>query len=183
MPTLETAPIEILITAEALDARIREMGAELSVAYADQHPILVCVLKGAIPFFARLGESITIPVQYDCILAQSYHGGTESVGTVHISTEMGIDVKGRHVVLVEDIVDTGLTIQALKDVLSGRGAVSVKVATLLDKPARRRVQVTPDFTGFSIPDAFVIGFGLDYAQYYRNLPYVGILREVPTLPE
>lgn len=181
--TIDNAPIRELIDAEKLQARIAEMGAELTDAYRGLDPVLVCILKGSMPFFAALGQAMTIPVRYDYLAVASYHGGTKSSGVVKFLADLSTDIVGRHVVLVEDIVDTGRTMAYLLENLKTRQPASLEVVTLLDKPSRREVDVPIGYRGFEIPDEFVIGFGLDYAQYYRNLPYIGVLEQIPEVPK
>lgn len=167
--------VEVMIEEAEITKRISELGDELSRRYEGQPLTLVCVLKGAMPFFGRLCTAVSVPVWCDFISASSYHGGTESSGTVLVRVEPSSEmIRDRDVVLVEDIVDTGLTITALRERILEQGARSVAVVTLLDKPSRRKVPLVPDFIGFSIPDAFVIGYGLDLDEYYRNLPFIGL---------
>jgi hypoxanthine phosphoribosyltransferase len=180
--TLENAPVRPMLTAEQIQTRIAELGQEISSAYAGQYPVLVCILKGAMPFFVDLSRAVTIPHTWDTLQVSSYHGGMASSGVVKFNADLSDPIEGRHVILVEDIIDTGRTVSYLLQTLSTRRPASIRVATLLDKPSRREVTVPIDFRGFEIPDAFVIGYGLDYGQFYRNLPYVGVLEEVPDLP-
>lgn len=168
---------EIILTTEQIRARIEELGSEISGDYREDPPILVGILKGALPFLADLMRTITIPVVYDLMAVSSYGASTKSTGTVRIIKDLDIEIENREVIVVEDIVDTGLTLQYLVKNLRSRRPKSLKVCTLLDKPSRRQVPIQPDYNGFEIPDVFVVGFGLDYAEKYRNLPYIGVLKE------
>lgn len=163
------------IPREALGARIAELAGNLDEDYSEKNPLFVCVLKGAMPFFVELVMRTTIRCEFDYVAVSSYGAGTESSGRVRFLADLSTPVEGRDVVLVEDIVDTGRTIAYLLKVLKARGAASVSVATLLNKPSRRVVEVPTAYVGFEIPDLFVIGFGMDYSERYRNLPYIGVL--------
>jgi len=168
---------KILITEEALNGRIKELAKEISKDYVDKKPVMICLLKGSVSYFAHLCEQMDIPLEYEFLRASSYHGATTTgeVKLLHIPT---ISLKHRHVVIVEDIVDTGLTLTAIKKVMMDMEPASLKITTLLDKPARRLVEnMTPEYIGFEIPDEFVVGFGLDYNEEYRNLPYIGVLKK------
>lgn len=180
--TVDNAPIRELIGESELTTRIAAMGAELSAAYRGRDPVLVCILKGSMPFFVALGQAMSIPVRYDYLAVASYHGATKSSGVVKFVADLSTEIVGRHVVLVEDIVDTGRTMSYLLENLGTRRPASLEVVTLLDKPSRREVDVPIGYCGFEIPDEFVVGFGLDYAQYYRNLPYIGVLEQIPEVP-
>ncbi len=164
-----------LISRERLQERIREMGAEITRDFRDQPPIMVCILKGAFVFFADLIRCVDLPIRIDFMAASSYFSGTESSGEVHVTKDLPLDITGKNIMLVEDIIDSGRTLAYLKRLLLSRNARSVTVTTLLDKPSRRVVDLKPDYCGFTIPDSFVIGYGLDYAEKYRNLPEIGIL--------
>ncbi len=164
-----------LITQERLQERVREMGAEITQRFREQPPIMVCILKGAFMFFADLIRSVDLPIRIDFMAASSYGSGTESTGEVHVVKDLPLDITGQNIMLVEDIIDSGRTLAYLKRLLESRNAKKVYITTLLDKPSRRVVDLKPDFCGFSIPDSFVIGYGLDYAEKYRNLPEIGIL--------
>ncbi len=168
---------EILFTEAQLKERISELGKEISTTYQGEDVTMVCVLKGAVMFFADLVRSVEGNVSLDFISCSSYGDSTISTGEVKIRKDLDHDVKGKHVLVVEDIIDTGVTLSALLPLLRKRGAKSVRLAALLSKPDRRKVEVPIDFEGFTIPDAFVVGYGLDYAEKYRNLPYIGILKE------
>ncbi|MFT4703163.1 MAG: hypoxanthine phosphoribosyltransferase [Bradymonadia bacterium] len=178
MPSASDAVITPLLTEEQIAERVRELGREISSAFEGKNLILVCVLKGSIPFFADLARCIETPVQFDTVAIHSYEG-TSSTGNVRFGSDLSLDITGRDVLVVEDIVDTGTTMKALLDVMKARGAASIGVVSLLDKPSRRKTPVEIDFLGFSIEDKFVVGYGLDYNQHFRNLPYVGVLEEIP----
>lgn len=166
---------KILINGEKIQQRIREMGAQITRDYAGKQPIAVCTLRGAIPFYADLIRVIDLPVTVDTITVSSYGSGTTS-GNLKIITDMRSDVKGRDVIIVDDIVDTGRTSLAMVNMLKERGARSVTICALLDKPSRRVVDIEGDYVGFTIPDEFVVGYGLDWDEKYRNLPHVYTLK-------
>ncbi|HEL1605892.1 hypoxanthine phosphoribosyltransferase [Streptococcus suis] len=168
---------KILVSEEEIVAKCKELGQILATDYADKNPILVGILKGSIPFMAELMKHIDAHVETDYMVVSSYHGGTESSGTVKIIKDLDNSVAGRHIIFVEDIIDTGRTLKELKELFDLRQAASIKIATLLDKPEGRVVEIEPDYTCFTIPNEFVVGFGLDYDENYRNLPYVGVLKE------
>ncbi|HFI0641973.1 TPA: hypoxanthine phosphoribosyltransferase [Streptococcus suis] len=168
---------KILVSEEEIVAKCKELGQILAKDYADKNPILVGILKGSIPFMAELMKHIDAHVETDYMVVSSYHGGTESSGTVKIIKDLDNSVAGRHIIFVEDIIDTGRTLKELKELFALRQAASIKIATLLDKPEGRVVEIEPDYTCFTIPNEFVVGFGLDYDENYRNLPYVGVLKE------
>lgn len=167
---------EVLYSEEQIGAKVKEMGAQLSADYEGRNPLVICVLKGAFIFMSDLVKTITVPLEIDFMAVSSYGASTKSSGVVKIIKDLDVTVEGRDVLIVEDIIDSGLTLSYLIDVLDHRGAKSVTVATLFDKPARRTVELTPDYKGFTLPDEFVVGYGLDYAEKYRNLPYIGILK-------
>ncbi|WP_449459176.1 hypoxanthine phosphoribosyltransferase [Streptococcus suis] len=168
---------KILVSEEEIVAKCKELGQILATDYADKNPILVGILKGSIPFMAELMKHIDDHVETDYMVVSSYHGGTESSGTVKIIKDLENSVAGRHIIFVEDIIDTGRTLKELKELFALRQAASIKIATLLDKPEGRVVEIEPDYTCFTIPNEFVVGFGLDYDENYRNIPYVGVLKE------
>lgn len=170
---------EILFTQEQLASRVAELGVEISKDYAGESVVLVGVLKGAVVFFTDLARAIdnTVDVSFDFISCSSYGEGTTSTGVVRILKDLDRSVEGKHVLVVEDIVDTGTTLHYLLDNLRARGAKSVRLVALLNKPDRRKKDVDVDYIGFTVPDYFVIGYGLDYAEQYRQLPYIGILKE------
>ncbi|TCZ74335.1 hypoxanthine phosphoribosyltransferase [Paenibacillus albiflavus] len=167
---------EVLYSEEELQAKVAELGAQLSVEYADKNPLVICVLKGAFIFMSDLVQNITVPLELDFMAVSSYGSSTKSSGVVKILKDLDVPVEGRHVIIVEDIIDSGLTLSYLIDVLERRNALSIAVVALFDKPKRRTVDLEPDYKGFTIPDEFVVGYGLDYAEKYRNLPFVGILK-------
>lgn len=167
---------KILLSEEEIAAKVRELGGILSEEYKDKNPLVICVLRGGAPFMTDLVRCMPIPLEMDFMAVSSYGASTKSSGVVRIMKDLDTSVEGRHVLVVEDIIDSGLTLSYLIDNLDRRNAASVKVVTLLDKPARRTVDLEPHFSGFQIPDAFVVGYGLDYAEKYRNLPYIGILK-------
>ncbi|MFT9850320.1 hypoxanthine phosphoribosyltransferase [Aneurinibacillus sp. REN35] len=167
---------EVLVTEEEIAEKVRELGRTLSGEYADKNPLVICVLRGGAPFMTDLVRRMDIPLEMDFMAVSSYGASTQSSGVVRIMKDLDTSVENRHIIIVEDIIDSGLTLSYLIDVIERRNAASVKVVTLLDKPARRTVDLKPDYCGFQIPDAFVVGYGLDYAEKYRNLPYIGILK-------
>jgi hypoxanthine phosphoribosyltransferase len=168
---------EILITEEDLQARVAELGRAISVDYQGKDLLAVCILRGAIIFLSDLTRQITIPHEIDFMAVSSYGGGrTESSGVVRILMDLRANIGGRDVLIVEDIVDTGLTLTYIIDNLKTRRPASLRTCTLLNKQARREVDVSVDYIGFDIPDKFVIGYGLDYGEKYRNLPFVGVLK-------
>ena len=167
--------IKELFSEEAVDARIRELGEQISKDYAGKEVHLICVLKGGSFFMCELAKRITVPVSLDFMSVSSYGGDTKSSGVVRIVKDLDEPLQGKHVLVVEDIVDSGRTLSYLLDMLRDRGPEDVKLCTLLDKPDRRVVDVKVDYTGFEIPDKFVVGYGLDYDQKYRNLPYIGVV--------
>lgn len=168
---------KILVSEEAIVSKSKELGQLLTEDYGDKTPLLVGILKGSIPFMAELMKHIDTHIETDYMIVSSYHGGTESSGTVKIIKDLDSSVAGRHIIFVEDIIDTGRTLKELKELFALRQAASIKIVTLLDKPEGRVVDIKPDYTGFTIPNEFVVGFGLDYDERYRNLPYVGVLKE------
>ncbi len=167
----------VLINKEELEKRILEISKQISSDYLDKNPVMICLLKGSISYFAHLCEHIYIPLEYEFLRASSYHGATSSgeVKLLHVPT---ISLKNRHVIIIEDIIDTGITLSAIKKVMMEMQPASIEITTLLDKPSRRQVNdIVPKYVGFTIPDEFVVGFGLDFNEKYRNLPYIGILKE------
>lgn len=167
---------EVLISEEEIRKKVQELGAILSTEYAGRNPLVICVLKGAFIFMADLIKNMTVPMELDFMAVSSYGASTKSSGVVKIIKDLDVSVEGRDVLIVEDIIDSGLTLSYLIELLQNRNAKSTCVVTLFDKPARRTVALEADFTGFVLPDAFVVGYGLDYAEHYRNLPYIGILK-------
>lgn len=176
MTQMEEDIKEIIVTEAEIQARIKELAAQLSDEYRDKFPLFVGILKGAVPFLADLTKRMDIYLEMDFMAVSSYGVATRSSGVVKINKDLDGILQGRHLVIVEDIIDTGLTLSYLVDILQRRNPKSIKVVTLLDKPARRSVDIKPDYFGFSCPDEFVVGYGLDYAERYRNLPYIGILK-------
>lgn len=168
--------VEVMLSEEEVDARIREIGEQISRDYAGKTVHLICVLKGGSFFMTELAKRITVPVTLDFMCVSSYGGSTKSSGVVRIVKDLDESIEGKNVLVVEDIVDSGRTLSYLLDLLQDRGPEDVKLCTLLDKPERRVVDVKVDYTCFRIPDEFVVGYGLDYAQRYRNLPYIGVVR-------
>ncbi len=167
---------EILLTEEQIAEKVKELGAILDEEYKDKNPLVICVLKGAVMFMADLLRHMNVRCEMDFMAVSSYGASTESSGVVRILKDLDTSVQNRHVLIVEDIMDSGLTLSRLVELLKHRDAASVKVVTLLNKPERRKVDISPDYSGFTIPDEFVVGYGLDYAEAYRNLPYIGILK-------
>lgn len=168
--------IDILISEEQIQTRIRELGAQITRDYAGRNPLLVGVLKGACLFLSDLLRSIDTQVGIEFMAISSYGSSTRTSGEVRIMKDLGVAIEGRDIIVVEDIVDTGLTLSYLLANLQSRGAASVKLAALLDKYERRQKEVVIDYLGFKIPDEFVVGYGLDYAERYRNLPFIGVLK-------
>lgn len=167
---------EILITEEQIKVKVAEIGAEISAKYEGKSLIIIGVLKGANVFVADLIRKITVPVVLDFIAISSYGVSTESSGAVRILKDLDEDIKGMHVIVVEDIIDTGLTLSYLSNNLESRGAESIEFCTLLDKPERRTAPIDVHYKGFNIPDKFIVGYGIDFAEKYRNLPFVGVLK-------
>jgi hypoxanthine phosphoribosyltransferase len=177
---------EILLSSEQVQARVAELGGQLAADYVGRDPVLVSVLKGSIIFLADLVRAMPIPLSIDLMEVSSYGASTESSGQVRILKDLSTSIAGREVVVVEDIIDTGLTLNYLLRYLHDKGPASIRICCLLDKPARRLAEIEIDYRGFTIPDRFVIGYGLDYGERYRNLPYIGVLRPSvygPATPE
>jgi hypoxanthine phosphoribosyltransferase len=175
---------EVLLTEEAIAARVADLGRHIAADYAGRSLTLVSVLKGSLPFMADLMREIALPLRIDLMEVSSYGGvATESSGLVRIIKDLSASIAGEDVLLVEDIIDTGLTLNYLVRYLRGKNPASLRICTLLDKPARRLVEIPVDYTGFEIPDQFVVGYGLDFSERYRNLRFVGVLRpEVYSAP-
>ncbi|MBU2700671.1 hypoxanthine phosphoribosyltransferase [Sporomusaceae bacterium BoRhaA] len=167
---------KILVSQEDLAKRVEQLGQEITKDYAGQEILMIGVLRGAAIFMADLSRAIKVPVALDFMAVSSYGHSTSSSGVVRIIKDLDEDVKGKHVLIVEDIIDSGLTLKYLIDYIKSRDPQSVKICTLLNKPDRRKVEVPIAYNGFTIPDYFVVGFGLDYAEKYRNLPFIGILK-------
>lgn len=168
--------LEVLIPTEKIESRIRELGAEIARDYAGRNPLLIAVLKGACTFLSDLMRASDIPLGVEFIAISSYGAEMRTSGEVRILKDLDVPIEGRHILVVEDIVDTGLTLSYLLANLKSRGAASVKLAALLDKYDRREKEVPIDYLGFKIPDKFVVGYGLDFADRYRNLPYIAVLK-------
>jgi len=165
----------ILFNEKQIETRVRELGELISRDYSGKNPVVIGILKGSLIFMSDLIRRLTIPLNIDYVAVSSYGRSTDSSGVVRIVKDLDEPIEGRHVLVVEDIVDTGLTLRYLLDNLQSRRPLSVAVCVLLDKPSRRKVDIKPDYCGFEIPDEFVVGYGLDYAENYRNMPFIGIL--------
>lgn len=170
--------ISVLISENDVDAKIAEIGRQISEEYAGKQVHLICILKGSVFFTCELAKRITVPVSMDFMSVSSYGDGTSSSGIVKIAKDLDETIEGKDVIVIEDIIDSGRTLSYLLEVLAKRNPSSMKLCTLLDKPDRRVKDVKVDYVGFEIPDEFVVGYGLDYAQKYRNLPYIGIVEFV-----
>lgn len=168
--------LQVLLSEEQIAAKVQEMGAQITKDYQDGNLLLVTVLKGAVVFLADLMRAIDVPAEIDFMVVSSYGSGAKSSGVVKIVKDLDMPLEGKDILIVEDILDSGLTLSYISELLKGRGPRSIRIATLLDKPSRRKVDLKADYIGFSVPDEFVIGYGLDYDERYRNLPYIGILK-------
>ena len=166
----------VLLSEEELRQRVRELGEEISKEYAGKEILMIGVLRGAVMFMADLARAITVPVMIDFMAVSSYGTSTSSSGIVRILKDLDEEVAGKHVLIVEDIIDSGLTLSYLVDNIKSRQPASVRICTLLNKPERRKVDLEVNYNGFTVPDEFVVGYGLDYAEKYRNLPFIGILK-------
>ena len=173
---MEQDILQVLYNEEQIKARVEEMGRELYDRYADKNPLFVGVLSGCFVFMADLVRATQIKSELEFIAVSSYKSGTVSSGVVQITRDLQCDITGRDLIVVEDILDSGNTLAYLKEYLLNRGAASVGIMTLLDKPSRRQKAIYADIVGFEVPDEFVVGYGLDYAQKYRNIPYIGVLK-------
>ncbi len=167
---------KILLDETRIKERVLQLGQQITRDYQGQNILTVGILKGAMIFLADLVRNIEVPTFFDFMAVSSYSTGTVSSGAFRILKDLDRSIEGRHVIIVEDIVDTGLTLQYLVENMKARGPASLKICTLLDKPSRRKVEVSVDYNGFSIPDEFVVGYGLDYNECYRNLPYIAVLK-------
>ncbi|MCA0972698.1 hypoxanthine phosphoribosyltransferase [Halobacillus litoralis] len=167
---------KVLISEEDIQQKCKEIGAQLTEEYQDRFPLAIGVLKGATPFMADLLKRVETHLEIDYMDVSSYHGGMESSGEVKIEKDLDTKVEGRDLLIVEDIIDSGLTLSYLVDLFKYRGARSIKIVTLLDKPTGRTANIKADTIGFQVPDEFVVGYGLDYEEKYRNLPYIGVLK-------
>ena len=168
---------KILISHDEIVDAAKKLGQQLTKDYQDKNPIFVGILKGSVPFMAELIKHIDTHIELDFMLVSSYHGGTASSGVINVIKDIDQDITGRDILFVEDIIDTGQTLKNLCNLFKERNAASVKIATLLDKPEGRVVEIDADYTCFTIPNEFVVGYGLDYNENYRNIPYIGILKE------
>ena len=166
---------KVLVTRDEIAKAVKELGARITKDYAGKAPVLIGILKGAIVFYSDLIREIDLPLTTEFMAISSYGSATKSSGVVQVLKDLNRDITGKDVMIVEDIVDSGMTLSYLKKYLADRGASSIKIVTLLDKPARRRVELTADYFCFTIPDEFVVGYGLDYDEKYRNLPDIGVL--------
>lgn len=167
---------KVLLSEEEIAAKVKELGAQIAKDYADKNPLIVSVLRGSFIFMADLVRAIDVPCTVDFMSVSSYGSGTTSSGEVKITKDFDVSIEGRHLIIVEDILDSGRTLSYLMKTLKARGAASIALCTFLDKPERRVVPVEVAYKGFTVPDAFIVGYGLDYDQRYRNLPYVGVLK-------
>lgn len=165
----------VMFTQTQITEKVRELGARITRDYEGKNPYMVCILKGSLVFFSDLIRCVDLPVHVDTMEVSSYGSSTISSGNVRVKKDLAEDIAGRDVILVEDIIDSGHTLSGLTKMLKERNPASLKVVTFLDKPSRRKVEFEGDYVGYEIPDEFVVGYGLDYAQKYRNLPYVGVL--------
>jgi len=170
--------VRVLISTEELQAKVHEMAQAISADYEGTRPILVCVLKGAIFFLADLARRLPFDLELEFMAVSSYGQSTDSSGVVRIVKDLDTDIEGRHVLIVEDIIDSGLTLQYLTNNLTSRNPAGLEIATLLSKPSRRTAALKCRYTGFEIPNLFVVGYGLDYAEKYRNLPYIGVIDDL-----
>lgn len=168
--------VDVLISQEQLQARIRELGRQIAKDYAGKELTLLCVLKGSVYFLTDLTRAIDLPVQIEFLGVSSYQGGTETTGEVRITSDVTKPMAGRHVLVVEDIVDTGLTMKFLMENLQARHPASVKLCALLEKPSRARARIDIDYRGFVVEDVFVVGYGLDYDERLRNIPFIGVMK-------
>lgn len=168
--------LKVLYTEEQLAKKVQELGAQISKDYEGKNVLLVALLKGAVVFMADLMRSITIPVAIDFMAVSSYGVGTKTTGVVKIIKDLDLDLSGRHVLIVEDILDSGMTLNYISQLLADRHPESMRICALLNKPDRRVADIKADYVGFDIPDEFVVGYGLDFDERYRNLPYVGVLK-------
>ena len=169
---------KILLTEEEIKARVKELGQQITKDYEGKSLLLIGILKGSVPFMADLMRRIDTDVEIDFMSVSSYGSTTKSSGVVRILKDLDHSIEGKNVLIVEDIVDSGLTLSYLKKVLLGRKPASLRVCTMLDKPSRRKVEFTPDYCGFEVEDKFIVGYGLDYDQKYRQLPYISWIKEV-----
>ena len=174
---MTTEPGEIIVSEKEIRSRVSELAAQISIDYKDKEPLLVCVLKGAVFFMADLVREITVPSELDFMAVSSYGSATDSSGVVRILKDLDANIEGRNVLIVEDIIDSGLTLSYLRKNLRSRNPASVEVCSLLTKPSRRKVDIACKYVGFEVPDKFVIGYGLDYMEQFRNLRFIAVLSE------
>lgn len=168
--------LRVLLSEDEIREKVRELGGKITADYKNSNLMLVTVLKGAVVFLADLMRQIDVPAEIDFMVVSSYGSGVKSSGVVKIVKDLDVPLAGKDILIVEDILDSGLTLSYIKELLESRGPRSIRIATLLDKPSRSKVDLQADYIGFSVPDEFVIGYGLDYDEKYRNLPYIGILK-------
>ena len=168
--------LRVLLSEDEIREKVRELGGKITADYKNSNLMLVTVLKGAVVFLADLMRQIDVPAEIDFMVVSSYGSGVKSSGVVKIVKDLDVPLAGKDILIVEDILDSGLTLSYIKELLESRGPRSIRIATLLDKPSRRKVDLQADYIGFSVPDEFVIGYGLDYDEDYRNLPYIGVLK-------
>lgn len=168
--------LRVLLSEDEIREKVRELGGKITADYKNSNLMLVTVLKGAVVFLADLMRQIDVPAEIDFMVVSSYGSGVKSSGVVKIVKDLDVPLAGKDILIVEDILDSGLTLSYIKELLESRGPRSIRIATLLDKPSRRKVDLQADYIGFSVPDEFVIGYGLDYDEKYRNLSYIGILK-------
>jgi len=173
---MEKDILKVLLSEEEIKARCAQLGQQISRDYEGKTPVFLGILRGSYVFMADLLRNVDLYCTMDFMAVSSYGSGTSTTGAVKINKDLSEDISGRDLIIVEDILDSGVTLSYLKNYLSGRGASSIKIVTLLDKPARRRADIQADYFGFTVPDEFVVGYGLDYAEKYRNLPYIGVLK-------
>ncbi len=174
---LDDDVLHVLISEQDIKEKVQEIGKRISEDYKDsKNLMLVTVLKGAVVFLADLMREITVPNEIDFMVVSSYGSGVKSSGVVKIVKDLDVPLAGKDILIIEDILDSGMTLSYIKEILQGREPKSIRIATLMDKPDRRKVDIKADYTGFTIPDDFVIGYGLDYDEKYRNLPYIGVLK-------
>lgn len=173
---MENDILKILLTEETICKKVSEIGIQITADYKGKNLLLVSILKGSVVFMADLMRAIKLPCEIDFMSVSSYGEGVKTSGVVRIIKDLDLDLNERHVLIVEDILDSGMTLSYLKSILSKRNPASIKICTLLDKPERRQADVKADYTGFNVPDEFVVGYGLDFNSKYRNLPYIGVLK-------
>lgn len=166
----------VFFSASEIEEKVKELGAAITRDYKDKNPLMIGILKGSFIFMADLMRNIDCYCDVDFMAVSSYGNGTKTTGAVKITKDLNHDIEGRNVIIIEDILDSGVTLSYLRNYLSGRQPASISICTLLDKPSRRKADITADYYGFICPDAFIVGYGLDYAERYRNLPYIGVLK-------